>query len=134
MLQGAGQPGASRHGSISSTPSGDMAASRPTSPPASQTQLTLSRRASLVTGVSEARRLNRSGSVNSTASSYEVGPVAAAMSRNAQMNARVQSYVGGPTEHELADHEGDGEDDGKQGKMRQLTKKLTSLGLGRRKS
>ena len=98
MLQGPGQSSASRHGSFSSTPSGgDNSSSRPTSPPANRKPLPLSRRASLTTGVREARKLNRSASVNSTASSYAVGPVAAAMTRNARMNARIHSYLGGLT-------------------------------------
>jgi len=181
MLLGSAQSNISRHGSFSSIPSGGggdatTAATSTTSSPSSPTaaagaadaavaaqlaQLSLSRRVSLTTSVHDARRLSRSASMASSVSDYEIGPVAAAMSRNAMMNARVEAYLvggngtgpgsgGGGSETdgtmqeaneedgELSGMRGDAgneEDDDNvklQGKIRWLSKRLTSR-LGRRK-
>ena len=133
----------------------------PAATAAQQAQLPPSRRASLTTSAQDARRRSRSASLASTVSEGEGCPVARTMSLNAIMNARVDSYFydgsagadpgsgRGAAEDGDAMPEGDeggelmrsdgvdGEDeddDAKMpGKMRQLSKRLTSLRLGRRK-
>ncbi|KAF2663765.1 hypothetical protein BT63DRAFT_111691 [Microthyrium microscopicum] len=95
-----------RHGSVSSAAStssdghGDFARFRgvPIGVP-------LSRRPSLSTSVSGARRMSRASSTGSEISTppYDGGPVSAAIERNQQMNARVSGYMEGlPSTPEVA--------------------------------
>jgi hypothetical protein len=158
-----------RNNSVSSTPGGggtattSSATSLSTSPVATspeeamaaqQAKLPLSRRASLTTSVHDARKLSRSANMAGNSDSYDLGPVAEAKSRNAELNARVQSYViGGCSEggvcgaenegdeediqpHSKVGETGDVDDDGivkMPGKIRHLSSKLANMRLGRRK-